>query len=68
VRSLPLKLLFLLLILAAGWLVFDELHTSRFQAGYFAKIAGKLNFELANGISPAIRFPKFGPSLNISTC
>ncbi len=61
VRSLPLKLLFLLLILAAGWLVFDELHTSRFQAGYFAKIAGKLNFELANGISPAIRFPKFGP-------
>jgi membrane peptidoglycan carboxypeptidase len=46
---------------AAGWIVAAELHSSRFQAKYFSNIAGKLKYELANGISPSIRFPKFGP-------
>ncbi len=42
-------------------MVINEAHSSRLQARYFSAIASKLNYKLANGISPSIRFPKFGP-------
>jgi len=51
----------LILLSVAGWIVINELHSSQFQARYFSNIASKLKYEVANGISSSIRFPKFGP-------
>lgn len=51
----------LTLILATGVMIYNEMHSSRFQARYFSGIAKQLNYKLANGISPAIRFPSYGP-------
>ncbi len=45
----------------AGWIAIHELHSSQFQALYFSNVASKLKYELANGPSTSIRFPKFGP-------
>lgn len=66
-KSLATFLKFLLsstlltLALATGVMIYYEMHTSQFQAHYFAVIAKQLNYKLADGISPAIRFPAYGP-------
>jgi len=42
-------------------MVINESRASRLQARYFSGVASGLKYQLANGISPSIRFPKFGP-------
>jgi membrane peptidoglycan carboxypeptidase len=43
-----------------GYLVLDELHSSRLQARYFAGIAHEASFKVKPGASKAIRFPDNG--------
>ncbi|GAB3377003.1 transglycosylase domain-containing protein [Spongiibacter taiwanensis] len=47
-----------LLVVAVGAF---EFHTSYFQARYFSELAAKLQFEVKEGPSDAIRFPGHGP-------
>ena len=42
-------------------MIYHEMHTSQFQARYFSAIAKQLNYKMAEGVSPSIRFPDFGP-------
>ncbi|HEX8956931.1 MAG TPA: transglycosylase domain-containing protein [Burkholderiaceae bacterium] len=62
-RTLKFKFLLVFLILAAiaAAIVLSEMRTSHFQAGYFSKLAAKLNYKMGEGPSKAIRFPKTGP-------
>ena len=48
-------------MLVTGVMIYHEMHTSQFQARYFSEIAKQLNYKLEKGISPAIRFPGYGP-------
>ncbi|HET7832383.1 MAG TPA: transglycosylase domain-containing protein [Gallionella sp.] len=48
-------------ILVAGWIIINEVQSSGLQARYFSHVANGLKYELADGISSAIRFPKAGP-------
>lgn len=50
-----------LLLLGGGFWLADEIRTSRLQAGELAEYAGRLRYEVADGASPAIRFPQHGP-------
>ncbi|HEX5339086.1 MAG TPA: transglycosylase domain-containing protein [Gallionella sp.] len=52
-----------LLILAAlaGLIIINEVYSSSLQARYFSHVATALNYRLAYGASPSIRFPKTGP-------
>ncbi len=51
----------LLLLVAVGWLVAEEMRTSRHQAQFFAGLASKATFALGPGSSPSIRFPGSAP-------
>jgi membrane peptidoglycan carboxypeptidase len=55
------KIILVILIVAASWIVINELRTSRLQAFYFSNLASRLKFNLGNGASSSIRFPKYGP-------
>jgi membrane peptidoglycan carboxypeptidase len=44
-----------------GWIVNDELQSSRMQASYLADYAQGLTFRAESGVSPSIRFPHSGP-------
>jgi len=55
------QLILIILIIVASWIVIDELRTSRLQALYFSNYASSLKFNLGNGGSSSIRFPKYGP-------
>lgn len=51
----------LLLLLVLGLLVVQEIRTSSYQAYFFSRLAGKANYALGPGPSPAIRFPPNAP-------
>ena len=51
----------LMLLVAVGWLVAEEMRTSRHQAHFFATLASKATFALGSGPSPSIRFPRSAP-------
>ncbi|MGM9488757.1 transglycosylase domain-containing protein [Ideonella sp. YS5] len=53
--------LVILVVLSLAGLVADEVHSSRQQADWLAARAGRLNFELLPGPSPAIRYAGNGP-------
>ena len=53
--------LVILVVLSLAGLVADEVHSSRQQADWLAGRAGRLNFELLPGPSPAIRYAGNGP-------
>lgn len=60
-RHLPwLPFLFGILLIGA-LLLTDEIRHSRLQAFYLANYAGELNYQMLEGASDAIRFPKHGP-------
>lgn len=39
----------------------EEMHTSRWQAGYFSQQAQQMHYAVAPGVSEAISFPRTGP-------
>jgi len=51
----------LLVASCVGWIVNDELQSSRLQASYLAEYAQGLTFRAEPGASPSIRFPHSGP-------
>jgi len=57
----PLLGLTLLLLIVAGFLVANEIKTSRWQASYLADFATGLDYRLVDGTSDAIRYPVHGP-------
>jgi membrane peptidoglycan carboxypeptidase len=67
-RSVPLRAIAALRWLAAaavlvliGWAALSEMATSHYQAKLFSNLAGRMRVTLAEGASPAIRFPTTGP-------
>ena len=51
----------LLLLVAVGWLVAEEMRTSHQQARFFAGLASKASYAPGPGPSPSIRFPRSAP-------
>ena len=51
----------LLLLVAVGWLVAQEMRTSHHQARFFADLASKASYAPGPGPSPSIRFPRSAP-------
>ena len=51
----------LILLVALGLLVAQELRSSDYQARFFAGLAGKASYTVAEGPSPSIRFPLSAP-------
>ncbi|WP_025916047.1 transglycosylase domain-containing protein [Herminiimonas sp. CN] len=59
--KLALAATLLIVIVAAGLLLVQEMRTSTYQARFFAKLAQKMTYALGPGPSPAIRFPQKTP-------
>ena len=51
----------LILLVAIGLLLAQEMRTSNYQARFFAGLASKANYALGAGPSPSIRFPQSAP-------
>ncbi len=54
-------LTFLLVVLAVGWVAYDEIQTATYQSRELSHYAATLTYELADGPSTAIRYPEDGP-------
>lgn len=59
--KLMLVVTLILLVVAAGRLVLNELRSSAYQARFFSSLASKARFEVGAGRSEAIRFPASAP-------
>ena len=59
--KLYIIVVFLCVCVAIGFLVRDEIKTSRYQAEYLSSISQQLDFKLASGPSHSIRYPEYGP-------
>ena len=51
----------LVLVVALGLLVAQEMRTSNYQARFFSGLASKASYTLGAGPSPSIRFPQSAP-------
>ncbi len=59
--KLYIIVVFLCVCVAIGFLVRDEIKTSRYQAEYLSSISQQLDFKLVSGPSHSIRYPEYGP-------
>lgn len=53
--------LLLVIVYCVGWIVVDELQSSRLQAGFLSEYAQHLKFRVEPGPNPALRFSHSGP-------
>ena len=62
-KPLPLGVLALLVIASsiAAFLVYREIETSAFQAGYLARLSKDLRWEMKSGVNAGLHIPQAGP-------